>query len=69
MSNMTYIRTASRDELSTKVESSWRDGIAHRVRSEIGPSISAIVASVVIMAGLTAFRLWFLMPASFHFHG
>jgi len=68
MSNMTYIRTAFHDELSTKVESlSRRERNAHRVRSEVGPFVVAIVASIVIMAGLIAFRLWFLMPASFHF--
>lgn len=67
MSNMTYIRTAFQDELSTKVEApSMRDRIARRVRSEVVPSIVAIVASVVIMAGLMAFRLWWLMPASTH---
>ena len=61
MSTMTYIRTAFHDEPSK------REPIATRVRSEIGPSIVAIVASVVIMAGLMAFRLWWLMPASIHF--
>jgi hypothetical protein len=67
MSTMTYIRTAH-DELSTKVEApSMGDRIARRVRTEIGPPIVAIVASVVIMAGLIAFRLYWLMPASFHF--
>ena len=67
MSTMTYIRTAFHDELSTTAERSKREPIATRVRSEIGPSIVAIVASVVIMAGLMAFRLWWLMPASIHF--
>ena len=68
MSNMTYIRAAFHDELSTKVQApSVRDRIAHRMRSEVGPSIVTIVASVLIMAGLMAFRLWWLMPASVHF--
>ena len=68
MSNMTHIRTALHDELSTKIEApSVRDRAARRARSEVGPAIVTIVASVVIMAGLMAFRLWWLMPASFHF--
>jgi hypothetical protein len=68
MSNMTYIRATFHDELSTKVASpSRRERLAQRARSEIGPSIVVIVASVVIMAGLMAFRLWWLMPASIHF--
>jgi hypothetical protein len=70
MSSMTTIRAVHPDELATvvKVEGpSKGDRAMHRVRSEIGPSIVAIVASVVIMAGLMAFRLWWLMPASIHF--
>ncbi len=66
MSNMTYIRTTFHDELSTKVEAPPAR-VADRVRSEIGPPIAAIVASAVIMAGLIALRLWFLMPGGFHF--
>jgi len=70
MSNMTYIHTAFHDELSTKIEApSKRERIAHRLRTEVGPSIAAIVASVVVMAGLIALRLWFLMPGGFHFAG
>jgi hypothetical protein len=66
MSSMTTIRAVHPDELATVVkveEPAKRD----RVRSEIGPSIIAVVASGVIMAGLMAFRLWWLMPASMHF--
>lgn len=61
MSNLTRIRTASHDELSSKVEA------PREARSELGPSVVAIVASVVIMAGLMTFRLWWLMPALFLF--
>ncbi len=68
MSTMTYIRTALHDELSSKAEAqAARERIAHRLRSEIGPSIVTLVTSVLIMAGLIAFRLWWLMPASIHF--
>ncbi len=68
MSNMTYIRASFHDELSIKVETPpAHERVADRVRSEIGPSIAAIVASVVIMAGLIALRLWFLLPGGFHF--
>ncbi|HLJ22120.1 MAG TPA: hypothetical protein VKU84_18075 [Stellaceae bacterium] len=68
MSNMTSIRTALHDELSTKVEApAIRNRVVRRERSDAGPAIVTIVASVLIMAGLMAFRLWWLMPASFHF--
>jgi len=70
MSMMTYIRPALPDELATVVrlgERSKRDSVARQARSEIGPSVVTIVASVLIMAALMAFRLWWLMPASMHF--
>lgn len=70
MSTMTTIRAAHLDELATvvKVEGpAKRERLMRRVRAEIGPSIAAIIASVLIMAALTAFRLWWLMPASIHF--
>jgi hypothetical protein len=65
MSNMAYIRTTVHDELSTKVAAPARH---EHARSEIGRSVVTIVASVVIMAGLMAFRVWWLMPASIHLH-
>jgi hypothetical protein len=60
MSTMSYIRPAPHDELVTVIQDRARGA-----RAEVGPSIAVIVASVAIMAGLMAFRLWFLMPASF----
>ena len=72
MSTMTYIRATSHGELATVVQDekrSKRESATHGSRLEIGRAIITITASVVVMAGLMAFRLWFLMPASFHFPG
>jgi len=66
---MTYIRT-SPDELSTVVrdeERSKRARTTHSIAFEISRALVAIVIGVVVMAGLSALRLWFLMPGAFHF--
>ena len=70
MSTMTHIRRAPRYELASvardETRSRRRTG-APLARSEIGPSLLAIAAGVLVMASLIAVRLWFLMPGSFHF--
>ena len=69
MSNMTYIR-ASHQELATVVPDETRskgERSTHLEWSGIRPSLLAIGASVLVMAGLIALRLWFLMPGAFHF--
>ena len=71
MSIMTQIRT-THDELATVVQDEKRSGRERAVRSawsDIGPSIIAIAVSVLVMAGLMALRLWFLMPGAFHLAG
>ena len=70
MSTMTHIRPALRHELASVVQDETRSGRGTETplaRSEIGPSLLVIAASVLVMAGLIAVRLWFLMPGSFHF--
>jgi len=70
MSTMTHIRPASRYELTSVVqdeERSERDRATRGARSEIGPSLLAIAAGVLVMVGLVALRLLFLMPGAFHF--
>ena len=70
MSTMTYIRRAPRDELASLVlDETWskRADATRPTPSEIGPSLLAVAAGVLVMAGLIALRLWFLMPGSFHF--
>jgi hypothetical protein len=72
MSTITYIRATSDGELATLVQDEKRSkrGSASRwVRLEIARAVIAIAAGFVAMAGLLALRLWFLMPASFHFSG
>ena len=70
MSIITHIRPAPRDELASLVQNetrSKRGGATPSTRPEIGPSLLAIAAGVLIMAGLIALRLWFLMPGASHF--
>ena len=70
MSTMTHIRPAPRYELASIIQDETRsrcDSAARSTRSEIGPSLLAIAAGVLVMAGLVALRLWFLMPGAFHF--
>jgi hypothetical protein len=70
MSTMTHIRPAARYELASVAQDetrSRRDSAARSARSEIGPSLLAIAAGVLVMAGLVTLRLWFLMPGAFHF--
>jgi len=70
MSSMTHIRPASRYELASVAQDEGRSkrGVATRsARSEIGPSLLAIAGGVLIMVGLIALRVWFLMPGAFHF--
>jgi hypothetical protein len=70
MSTMTHIRQAPRYELASVVQDetrSERDRATRSTRSEIGPSLLVIAAGVLVMAGLVALRLWFLMPGGFHF--
>lgn len=70
MSTMTYIRATSHDELATVVQDETRSKRSQAIRStvlEIGRALVVIAVGVVIMAGLAALRLWFLMPGAFHF--
>jgi hypothetical protein len=70
MSTMTHIRRAPHDEFASVVQDetrSRRDSAAGSARSEIGPSLLAIAAGVLVIAGLIALRLWFLMPGAFNF--
>ena len=70
MSSMTHIRPASRYELASVAQEKGRSkrGVATgSARSEIGPSLLAIAGGVLIMVGLIALRVWFLMPGAFHF--
>ena len=70
MSSMTHIRRAPRYELASVVQDetrSERDRATHSAWSEIGPSLLMLAVSVLVMAGLVALRLWFLMPGAFHF--
>jgi len=70
MSTSTHIRPAPRYELASVAQDetrSRRDAAVRSARSEIGPSLRAITAGVLVMAGLIALRLWFLMPGAFHF--
>jgi hypothetical protein len=76
MSNIGYIRTAPGHGPATVVETGRRPRVDSPVRAklravsrEIALAAAVIVVGTAIMAGLTAFRLWFLMPASFHFSG
>jgi len=66
---MTYIRTPQ-DELATVVQDEAHSKRARTTRSivfEICQALVVIAIGVAIMAGLTALRLWFLMPGAFHF--
>ena len=70
MSTMTHIRPAPRYELASVVQDeprSKRDGATGSTRSAIGASLIAMAAGALVMAGLVALRLWFLMPGGFHF--
>lgn len=70
MSTMTHIRPAPRYEFASVVQDetrSKRDRATQSTRSEIAPSLLVIAASVLVMAGIIALRLWFLMPGSLHF--
>jgi len=70
MSTMTHIRPAPRYELASLVQDetqSKRDTAIRSTQSEIGLSLLAIAAGVLIIAGIAALRLWFLMPGAFHF--
>jgi hypothetical protein len=70
MSTMTHIRPAPHYELASVVQDEKRSKRECAIRStlsEIGLSLMAIAAGVLIMTGLVALRLWFLMPGAFHF--
>lgn len=70
MSTMTHIRPASRYEIASVARDegrSKRDVATRSARSKIGPSLLAIAGGVLVMVGLIALRLWFLMPGAFRF--
>lgn len=76
MSNIGYIRAAPDQGLATVAETSGRPRLdspdrakLRAVLREIAAAATLIVVCAAIMAGLTAIRLWFLMPASFHLPG
>jgi hypothetical protein len=66
MSTIAYIRAVAPNDVATVVRERVESRLVETGRAKIGPSIVAIATSVVIMAGLIALRLWFLMPASIH---
>ena len=67
MSTIAYIRAAASNDVATIVRDKVGSRPVETGRAKIGPSIVAVAVSVVIMAGLMALRLWFLMPASIYF--
>jgi hypothetical protein len=76
MSNIGYIRTAPGHGPATFVETGRMPRVDSAARAklrtifrEIVAAAAVIVVGTAIMAGLTALRLWFLMPATFHFSG
>jgi hypothetical protein len=72
MFTMTYIRPISHGELATFVRDETRSKPSSASRwtwLETGMAMATVGAAVIVMAGLMALRLWFLMPASFHFPG
>jgi hypothetical protein len=76
MSNIGYIRTAPGRGPATVVETGRRSRLDSPARAklrgalrEAAAAATLIVVCTAIMAGLTAVRLWFLMPATFHFSG
>jgi hypothetical protein len=66
MSTIAYLRAVTPNDVATVVREKVGSPLVETDRAKIGPSIVAIAISVVIMAGLIALRLWFLMPASIH---